>query len=93
MSVGFWDSLLVGIVSGGKSEIVIKFEKAYGEVCSGCLKYCRMRFLLVMCSLNDSALLQQRITAPVVKTSCILSQYFLLLDKGKGQSHFPFKDG
>lgn len=38
-----------------------------------------------------SALLQQRITAPMVKTSCILSQY--LLQKGKGQRHFSFKDG
>lgn len=41
-----------------------------------------------------SALLQQRITAPVVETSCILRQYFLLQkDKGKGQRHFSFKDG
>lgn len=41
-----------------------------------------------------SVLLQQRITAPMVKTSCILSRYLLLQkDKGKGQRHFSFKDG
>lgn len=29
MSVGFLDSLQARIVSGGRSEVVIKFEKAY----------------------------------------------------------------
>lgn len=28
ISVGFWNNLLVGILSGGKSEVGIKFEKA-----------------------------------------------------------------
>lgn len=37
VSVECWDSLLVGIVSGGKSEIVIKFEKAYGRCALGAL--------------------------------------------------------
>lgn len=35
VSVRFWDSLLVGIVSGGKSEVVIKFKKAYGRCALG----------------------------------------------------------
>lgn len=35
ISVRFWDSLLAGIVSGGKSEVVIKFKKAYGRCALG----------------------------------------------------------
>lgn len=49
--VGFWDSFLVGLVSGGKSELVLSLRRFMEEnECSRCLQYCRMRFLFVTCS-------------------------------------------
>jgi len=52
--VGFLDSFLVGVVSGGRRELVLSLSRFMEEnECSWCLQYCRMRFLSVMCSLES----------------------------------------
>lgn len=49
--VGFWDSFLVGLVLGRKSELVLSLRMFMEDIkCSRCLQYRRMRFLSVMCS-------------------------------------------
>lgn len=58
VSVGFWDSFLVEVVSGGQSELVFSSIRFMEEnECSQCLQYCRIQFLSIMCTLESECFL------------------------------------